>query len=157
MHSGSRHAARVHVERYRPRTRHNTRTAGEANYALGAQVVIAHSTSEMLVAKPLDSDQAGACFACSVISGADLTRNPKYNKGLAFTEGERDRLYLRGLLPPAILSQDVQVPTQNAPHTALSRSHLKMTHICMHAVRMARSRYRGLRMHKHMFCRSTEH
>lgn len=44
----------------------------------------------------------------SVISGADLTRNPKYNKGLAFTETERDRLYLRGLLPPAILSQDVQ-------------------------------------------------
>ena len=47
----------------------------------------------------------------SVISGADLTRNPKYNKGLAFTETERDRLYLRGLLPPAILSQDVQVGT----------------------------------------------
>ena len=46
---------------------------------------------------------------CSVISGADLCRNPKYNKGLAFTETERDRLYLRGLLPPAILSQDVQV------------------------------------------------
>ncbi|DBB14358.1 TPA: NADP-dependent malic enzyme 1 [Trebouxia sp. C0006] len=44
----------------------------------------------------------------SVISGADLCRNPKYNKGLAFTETERDRLYLRGLLPPAILSQDVQ-------------------------------------------------
>lgn len=46
---------------------------------------------------------------CSVISGADLTRNPKYNKGLAFTEQERDRLYLRGLLPPAILPQNVQV------------------------------------------------
>ncbi len=44
-----------------------------------------------------------------MISGADLCRNPKYNKGLAFTETERDRLYLRGLLPPAILSQDVQV------------------------------------------------
>lgn len=50
-----------------------------------------------------------AFWGCSVISGADLTRNPKYNKGLAFTETERDRLYLRGLLPPAILSQDVQV------------------------------------------------
>lgn len=32
----------------------------------------------------------------------------RYNKGLGFTEGERDRLYLRGLLPPAVLSQDVQ-------------------------------------------------
>ena len=28
--------------------------------------------------------------------------------GLAFSEGERDRLYLRGLLPPAVLSQEVQ-------------------------------------------------
>ncbi|WPT13720.1 NADP-dependent malic enzyme [Picochlorum sp. SENEW3] len=44
----------------------------------------------------------------SVISGVDLMRNAKYNKGLAFTNGERDRLYLRGLLPPAVISQDVQ-------------------------------------------------
>ena len=46
---------------------------------------------------------------CSVISGVDLLRHPKYNKGLAFQDDERDRLYLRGLLPPAIISQDVQV------------------------------------------------
>lgn len=61
------------------------------------------------------AERKGSCdkaVACSVISGADLTRNPKYNKGLAFTETERDRLYLRGLLPPAILSQDVQVDQQ---------------------------------------------
>ena len=36
-------------------------------------------------------------------------RHPKYNKGLAFSDSERDRLYLRGLLPPAILSQEVQL------------------------------------------------
>lgn len=36
-------------------------------------------------------------------------RHPKYNKGLAFTEAERDRMYLRGLLPPAVLSQEVQL------------------------------------------------
>ena len=46
---------------------------------------------------------------CRVISGVDLLRHPKYNKGLAFRDEERDRLYLRGLLPPAIISQDVQV------------------------------------------------
>lgn len=44
----------------------------------------------------------------NVISGVDLMRNAKFNKGLAFTHSERDRLYLRGLLPPAVLSQDVQ-------------------------------------------------
>ena len=41
----------------------------------------------------------------AVVSGVDMCRHPKYNKGLAFSEEERDRLYLRGLLPPAILSQ----------------------------------------------------
>lgn len=40
-----------------------------------------------------------------VISGVDLMRHPKYNKGLAFSDSERDRLYLRGLLPPVTLSQ----------------------------------------------------
>jgi hypothetical protein len=40
---------------------------------------------------------------------SDLMRHPKYNKGMAFSDAERDRLYLRGLLPPAILSQEVQV------------------------------------------------
>lgn len=44
-----------------------------------------------------------------VISGVDLMRHPKFNKGMAFSDSERDRLYLRGLLPPAILSQEVQV------------------------------------------------
>ena len=44
----------------------------------------------------------------SVVSGVDLMRNPKYNKGLAFSEDERDRLYLRGLLPPAVLPMKTQ-------------------------------------------------
>lgn len=44
----------------------------------------------------------------SVVSGVGLMRNSKYNKGLAFSREERDRLYLRGLLPPATLSQQVQ-------------------------------------------------
>ncbi|KAJ9523044.1 hypothetical protein QJQ45_023860 [Haematococcus lacustris] len=62
-------------------------------------------------------------------AGVDLMRHPKYNKarhwlrlcassevlpyilpqGLAFSDSERDRLYLRGLLPPVTLSQEVQL------------------------------------------------
>ena len=43
-----------------------------------------------------------------VLSGVDLARHPKYNKGLAFNREERDRLHLMGLLPPAVLSQELQ-------------------------------------------------
>ena len=41
--------------------------------------------------------------------GVELLHDPVRNKGTAFTEAERDALGLRGLLPPAVLSQDVQV------------------------------------------------
>jgi len=43
------------------------------------------------------------------ISGYTLLRDPHHNKGLAFTEKERDAHYLRGLLPPAVVSQELQV------------------------------------------------
>nr|BAU61574.1 NADP-dependent malic enzyme [Gonium pectorale] len=61
---------------------------------------------------PEDEDKSGrptTPWVRQVISGVDLMRHPKYNKGLAFSDAERDRLYLRGLLPPAVLSQEVQV------------------------------------------------
>jgi len=41
--------------------------------------------------------------------GAALLRDPTLNKGTAFTEVERDALGIRGLLPPAITSQEEQV------------------------------------------------
>ena len=41
--------------------------------------------------------------------GIDLLHDPTLNKGTAFTEEERARLKLRGLLPPRILTQDQQV------------------------------------------------
>lgn len=43
------------------------------------------------------------------LSGYSLLRDPRHNKGLAFTEKERDSHYLRGLLPPVVVSQELQV------------------------------------------------
>ena len=40
--------------------------------------------------------------------GVDILHDPLYNKGTAFNEYERDRLGLRGLLPPAYRSLDQQ-------------------------------------------------
>ncbi|KAJ8443376.1 hypothetical protein Cgig2_018809 [Carnegiea gigantea] len=53
-------------------------------------------------------DQLVTPWTFSVASGYSLLRDPHYNKGLAFTEKERDAHYLRGLLPPVVLSQDLQ-------------------------------------------------
>ncbi|XP_028756206.1 NADP-dependent malic enzyme [Neltuma alba] len=54
-------------------------------------------------------DQFVTPWSLSVASGYTLLRDPHHNKGLAFTEKERDAHYLRGLLPPTTISQDTQV------------------------------------------------
>ncbi|KAG6575510.1 NADP-dependent malic enzyme 4, chloroplastic, partial [Cucurbita argyrosperma subsp. sororia] len=54
-------------------------------------------------------DQGVTPWTVSVASGYNLLRNPHHNKGLAFTDKERDTHYLRGLLPPTVISQDLQV------------------------------------------------
>ena len=41
--------------------------------------------------------------------GVAILRDPTLNKGTAFTEGERDALGLRGLLPPRVHTQEEQV------------------------------------------------
>ncbi|KAL3844199.1 hypothetical protein ACJIZ3_001602 [Penstemon smallii] len=47
-------------------------------------------------------------WTVTVASGYSLLRDPHHNKGLAFTEKERDAHYLTGLLPPVVLSQELQ-------------------------------------------------
>ena len=44
-----------------------------------------------------------------MISGVELLRNPRYNKGMAFTDEERDKMHMKGLLPPAKFAQHTQV------------------------------------------------
>uniref|UniRef100_A0A2P2MKH3 Malic enzyme n=1 Tax=Rhizophora mucronata TaxID=61149 RepID=A0A2P2MKH3_RHIMU len=53
-------------------------------------------------------DQLVTPWTISVASGYSLLRDPHHNKGLAFTEKERDAHYLRGLLPPICISQQLQ-------------------------------------------------
>ncbi|PSR91281.1 NADP-dependent malic enzyme like [Actinidia chinensis var. chinensis] len=53
-------------------------------------------------------DQPVTPWTVSVASGYTLLRDPHHNKGLAFTEKERDAHYLRGLLPPSVSTQELQ-------------------------------------------------
>uniref|UniRef100_A0A803P3C7 Malic enzyme n=1 Tax=Cannabis sativa TaxID=3483 RepID=A0A803P3C7_CANSA len=53
-------------------------------------------------------DQLVTPWTFSVASGYSLLRDPQHNKGLAFTQNERDSHYLRGLLPPAVVNQELQ-------------------------------------------------
>ncbi|XP_042066482.1 NADP-dependent malic enzyme-like isoform X2 [Salvia splendens] len=53
-------------------------------------------------------DQAITPWTVSVASGYSLMRDPRHNKGVAFTEKERNAHYLTGLLPPAVFSQELQ-------------------------------------------------
>ncbi|XP_021848597.1 NADP-dependent malic enzyme isoform X2 [Spinacia oleracea] len=53
-------------------------------------------------------DQLVTPWTVSVASGYSLLRDPHFNKGLAFSERERDAHYLRGLLPPTEISQQLQ-------------------------------------------------
>ncbi|KAL7222120.1 hypothetical protein ACSBR1_023932 [Camellia fascicularis] len=48
-------------------------------------------------------------WTVSVASGYSLLRDPHHNKGLAFSEKERDAHFLRGLLPPVVISQELQI------------------------------------------------
>ncbi|KAK8949227.1 hypothetical protein KSP39_PZI005540 [Platanthera zijinensis] len=54
------------------------------------------------------AEQLVTPWTISVASGYSLLRDPQHNKGLAFTEKERDAHYLRGILPPISITQELQ-------------------------------------------------
>lgn len=58
--------------------------------------------------KSQKAQSSGQQFPDGKVRGMDLLRDPAHNKGTAFTKAERDVLGLRGLLPPAVLTQEQQ-------------------------------------------------
>jgi hypothetical protein len=50
----------------------------------------------------------GGTRTAALSKGRALLRDPRYNRGAAFTLGERAVLGLRGLLPPAVSSLEEQ-------------------------------------------------
>ena len=53
------------------------------------------------------------------LTGHMVLRNPRLNKGTAFTEAERRALGLEGLLPPGVLSMELQVARRHEEIAAL--------------------------------------
>ena len=49
------------------------------------------------------------CIRPARVAGVDILHDPLWNKGTAFSMPERDRLNLRGLLPPIVRDLDMQI------------------------------------------------
>ncbi|XP_075454057.1 NADP-dependent malic enzyme [Ascaphus truei] len=59
--------------------------------------------------QPAEKQEGSQTFLYTRKRGYDITRDPHLNKGMAFSLEERQQLGIHGLLPPCVLSQDVQV------------------------------------------------
>ncbi|WVZ13795.1 hypothetical protein V8G54_011361 [Vigna mungo] len=81
---------------------------GESVLDLSPRSTVSGGVEDVYGEDHATEDQLVTPWTFSVASGYSLLRDPQYNKGLAFTEKERDAHYLRGLLPPTITSQKLQ-------------------------------------------------
>uniref|UniRef100_A0A0D9YEU1 Malic enzyme n=1 Tax=Oryza glumipatula TaxID=40148 RepID=A0A0D9YEU1_9ORYZ len=99
---------------WRRRCRQGARTVsgmagrGEGNGAATMAGVATGGVEDAYGEDRATEDQPITPWAVCVASGHSLLRDPRHNKGLSFTEKERDAHYLRGLLPPVVLSQELQ-------------------------------------------------
>ncbi|KAL6523473.1 hypothetical protein OROGR_017076 [Orobanche gracilis] len=84
------------------------RGGGESVLDLSPRSTVGGGVEDVYGEDRASEDQPGTPWTVSVASGYNLLRDPHHNKGLAFTVRERDAHYLSGLLPPAVLSQELQ-------------------------------------------------
>ncbi|KAJ8755741.1 hypothetical protein K2173_024285 [Erythroxylum novogranatense] len=82
---------------------------GASVVEMDAKTAVAGGVQDVYGEDTATEDQLVTPWALSVASGYTLLRDPHHNKGLAFTDKERDAHYLRGLLPPSVVSQELQV------------------------------------------------
>ncbi|GMI94842.1 Arabidopsis thaliana NADP-malic enzyme 4, NADP-malic enzyme 4 [Hibiscus trionum] len=81
---------------------------GESVLDLSPRATVGGGVEDVYGEDCATEDQLVTPWTYSVASGYSLLRDPHHNKGLAFTETERDSHYLRGLLPPAVVTQQLQ-------------------------------------------------
>ncbi|KAJ6793891.1 NADP-dependent malic enzyme isoform X2 [Iris pallida] len=104
-----------------------TRASASASAAAAARGIVMESTNGSVIKEVVDrkstvgggvqdaygedratEEQLVTPWSVTVASGYSLLRDPHHNKGLGFTEKERDAHYLRGLLPPVVATQELQ-------------------------------------------------
>ncbi|XP_057746244.1 NADP-dependent malic enzyme [Arachis stenosperma] len=81
---------------------------GESVLDLSPRSTVSGGVEDVYGEDRATEDQLVTPWTFSVASGYSLLRDPQYNKGLAFTEKERDAHYLCGLLPPTVITQQLQ-------------------------------------------------